>query len=99
MSETYHRAAPAGALSEGASQAMQINGWPILVCLSAGAPYAVINRCTHADSPLAGGRVRRGAIICPTHGAIFKLASGECVGASPYAPLKVFEARITDGWI
>ena len=99
MTEIFHRAVEASALVEGASLAVQINGCPVLVCLSGGAPHAVINRCTHAESPLEGGRIRKGAIICPAHGAIFKLATGECIGASPYPPLTVFKTRVEQGWI
>jgi nitrite reductase/ring-hydroxylating ferredoxin subunit len=99
MDETYLRAALVGALAEGESLALDLAGWPILLCMAGGKPHAVINRCTHADSALTGGRLRRGAIICPAHGAIFNLTTGACVAASPYPPLRVFPVRIVAEWI
>lgn len=99
MSERFHRALPVEQLAEGMSRALEINGWPIVVCVSEGRHHAVINRCTHADSPLAEGRVRRGAIICPQHGAPFNLATGACAASLGYRPLKLFCTRIVDGWV
>ena len=99
MDVGYRRAAPVTALEEGGGLATEINGWPVLLCRSGGDHHAVVNRCTHADSALVGGRVRRGSIICPAHGAIFNLQTGACVGGAGYGPLKVFPARVVDGWV
>jgi nitrite reductase/ring-hydroxylating ferredoxin subunit len=84
--------------AEGTSVAMLANGWPVLVCRADGALHALANRCTHAASPLTEGRVRRGAIMCPLHGARFELASGRCLGG-PYAALRRFPVREVDGML
>lgn len=99
MTETFHRTIEDGHLAEGGCTAVQIHGWPVLLCRAGGDVHAVIDRCTHAASPLSGGRIRRGAIMCPAHGAHFNLADGTCIGKLAYRPLKVFAVRITDGWI
>ena len=99
MSETYHRAAQIGDLSEGAGHAVQINGVPVFLCVSQGEPRALLNRCTHMGTPLTGGRIKRGAIVCPDHGAIFDLTSGKCAGGFGYIPLTVLPSRIVDGWL
>lgn len=75
-----------------------LNGWPILVCRSELGVHAVINRCTHAASPLVTGRVRRSTIICPLHGARFDLPTGKCLGGQ-YRPLKTFPVRIVNGQV
>lgn len=78
-----------------------VNGWPVLLCRDDGRLHAVINRCTHAAATFApDGRVRRGMLMCPLHGARFRLDTGECVGATGYKPLLVYPLRETvDGWL
>jgi anthranilate 1,2-dioxygenase ferredoxin subunit len=87
---------PEGDLPEGGRHPLRLNGWPILLCRSDGAIRAVIDRCSHQASPLADGRVRRGMIMCPLHGARFEIASGRCL-AGGYAALKTFETTVIDG--
>jgi nitrite reductase/ring-hydroxylating ferredoxin subunit len=98
LSETYHRAAPDSEIGENGVIGVILNGWPVALCRADGKLFAVVDKCTHANSELSGGRVRRGSIMCPLHGARFELASGKCIGA-PYRPLKTFALRVTDGWI
>jgi len=100
MSETYHRVVEAGKVEERAMLPFIVNRWPVFVCREEGKLHVLINRCTHAASALAPeGRVRRGSVMCPLHGARFKLDTGVCLGAN-YKPLMVFPFRETDdGWI
>lgn len=98
MSETFLPALVEGALSEGEKIGVRVNGWPVLICLVNGVVLAVIDRCTHAASALAAGKLRGGAIMCPLHGARFELASGRCIGG-PYSPLKTFAVRLNAGMI
>lgn len=99
MSETYHQLLPDAELASGQAQAFIVNGWPVLVARSDDQLHAVINRCTHASATLDEGRIRRGAITCPLHGARFDLASGKCLGGANYRPLKLFPVRVVDGMI
>jgi 3-phenylpropionate/trans-cinnamate dioxygenase ferredoxin subunit len=90
----------AAELGEGKSIAVDVEGRSILVCRSDGRLFAVENRCSHNQSRLEGGKLRHGVIICPLHGARFRLVTGECVnGALGYAPLETFAVRETDGVI
>ncbi len=76
-----------------------VAGWPVLIARNGGKLQAVIDRCTHAASPLSTGRVRRGAVMCPLHGARFELATGRCLGGG-YAPLMTFDVREdSEGWV
>lgn len=83
----------AAAIAEGERRSHVVNGWPVLLTRTEGRLLAVIDRCTHAAATLSEGRVRRGAIMCPLHGARFDLASGRCIGG-PYLPLKTFPVRL-----
>jgi|GEM_PF-121833 len=101
MSETFHRVAPASDIQEKAMLPFVVNSWPLFLCREEGEVHAIINRCSHAAAALApGGRVRRGSVMCPLHGARFKLSDGACLGGADYKPLKIFPWRESDdGWI
>ena len=98
MTQSFHRAAKADDLAEGSAGGVIVNGWPMLLAKSEGRLFATIDRCTHAASELSTGRIRRGAVMCPLHGARFELATGRCLGAA-YKPLMIFETRVSDGWV
>lgn len=85
-------------LAANSGQPFIVNGWPVMICRTDAGISAVINRCTHAESTFDGGRVRRGTISCPLHGARFNLADGKCIGA-PYRPLKTFPVQVENGRI
>ena len=76
-----------------------VNGCALLLVHSDGEFFAVENLCSHAHEPLACGRVKRGWISCPAHGARFDLASGEPLGAPATEPIRIFPLRMADGMI
>lgn len=98
MSESWHgMVAEAEFPAEGKATAI-LNGWHVLIAKTEDGFHAINDRCTHAASHLSGGRVRRGAIMCPLHGARFELASGKCLGGT-YRDVRVFPLRIENGMI
>ncbi len=101
MSETFHRVVKAGEIEDRSLQSFIVNGWPVLIARDEGQLHAIINRCTHAAASFTpDGRVRRGAVMCPLHGARFKLENGECIGGAGYKPLIRFPLREdSEGWI
>ncbi len=80
---------------ENESVCVNARGWSILVCRSGGRLFAVENRCTHLDMALAGGRIRRGFIFCPHHGARFALDSGAAAGPPATEALQRFACHET----
>jgi 3-phenylpropionate/trans-cinnamate dioxygenase ferredoxin component len=62
-----------------------------------GAWFAVAPECSHANLPLAGGRVRGSAILCPHHGARFDLRSGRALGPPAWTGIASWPAREADG--
>ena len=53
------------------------------------------NRCLHRDSPLAGGRVLSGRLICPMHFWCYRLPKGEHVGGE--GRLASYDVEVVDG--
>jgi len=78
-------------------QLIDTDGLNILLCNSGGTHYAIENRCTHQDSPLAGGRVRNGFISCPLHGVKFDLRTGEPRGDLARQPVQTYPVAEDSG--
>lgn len=90
---------PLAALDEGATRLVDVAGVTVLLCHDAGELYAIENRCSHLDEPLACGKVKWGWIACPAHGARFDLATGEPMNPPATAPIRTFPVRVVDGMI
>ena len=100
MSEgnSWHPLLPESEFPEEGKLATLVAGWHVLVARTEEGMFAVNDRCTHQASLLSGGRIRRGAVMCPLHGARFEVATGRCIGGA-YRDLRSFQLRITDGTI
>ena len=98
MSATWHRLIAEDEFPAEGKVATLIAGWHVLVARDENGLHAVNDRCTHQAAKLSGGRIRRGTLMCPLHGARFDLATGKCLGAT-YGDLRRFGLRITDGMI
>jgi anthranilate 1,2-dioxygenase ferredoxin subunit len=80
---------PSDQLALGGIAAVTADGWPVLITRLPEGYRAILDRCSHGAAALSGGRVRRGNIQCPLHGALFNLADGTCVGGT-YMPVRTF---------
>jgi anthranilate 1,2-dioxygenase ferredoxin component len=98
MSETWIGLIAEGEFPDEGRLATKLNGWHILIARGEDGLHAVNDRCTHQASLLSNGRIRRGAVMCPLHGARFDLATGKCLG-SAYRDLRIFPLRIEKGMI
>jgi anthranilate 1,2-dioxygenase ferredoxin component len=98
MSTTWHPLIAESAFPAEGKLATILGGWHVLVAREDGEYRAVNDRCTHQASLLSTGKIRRGAVMCPLHGARFELASGRCLGAA-YGTLRTFPVRIENGMI
>lgn len=96
MSESWHHVIAESDFPEEGKLATKIGGWYVLVARTDDGLHAVNDRCTHQASLLSGGRIRRGAVMCPLHGARFEMATGRCIGGS-YRDLRSFALRVENG--
>ncbi|RJF91239.1 Rieske (2Fe-2S) protein [Sphingomonas cavernae] len=74
---------------------VEVGGRSILLCNTKDRIFAVENQCSHAEEPLACGRIRNGWIACPAHGARFDLETGEAMNPPAKDPIVVFPVRLT----
>jgi 3-phenylpropionate/trans-cinnamate dioxygenase ferredoxin component len=63
--------------------------------------YAIEDRCSHDDGPLAEGDfdVEAGVAICPRHGSEFDVRTGRPLSLPAYLPVETFEVFVEDGVI
>ncbi len=60
--------------------------------------YAIEDRCSHDDGPLAEGEFDEGActVECPRHGSLFDLKTGKPMTLPAYVPVDTFPVIIED---
>jgi 3-phenylpropionate/trans-cinnamate dioxygenase ferredoxin component len=61
--------------------------------------YAIEDRCSHDDGPLAEGDFEPDelVVICPRHGSRFDLRTGRPLSLPAYIPVDTFEVKVEDG--
>jgi 3-phenylpropionate/trans-cinnamate dioxygenase ferredoxin subunit len=96
---TFTRALNVSDVPPGTKKPVEIAGKSILICNSNDRLYAVSNICSHAQEKLECGRMSRGWIACPVHGARFDLATGRAMNPPAKKPIPVFELRVVEDWI
>jgi 3-phenylpropionate/trans-cinnamate dioxygenase ferredoxin component len=87
-------------LPEGGRRLVEADGRKIGVFRCAGGElFAIEDRCSHDDGPLAEGEFDPGSctVECPRHGSLFDLRSGRPKSLPAYLPVETFAARIEDG--
>ena len=92
---------PVSELGPGERKIVEHEGEPIVVFNCEGDFFAIEDRCSHDDGPLAEGELdcAAGTVECPRHGSLFDLRSGRAKTLPAYQPVRVFPVEITDDTI
>ena len=63
-----------------------------------GSLFAIEDRCSHDDGPLAEGEFdpENCTVECPRHGSLFDLKSGQPKTLPAYEPVDTFPVRVED---
>jgi nitrite reductase/ring-hydroxylating ferredoxin subunit len=69
----------------------------IVLCMAESEIFALENRCPHAFSRLAGGRIEDGRLYCPWHGESFEICSGNSLGLYTTEPVRTYPVFIVNG--
>jgi 3-phenylpropionate/trans-cinnamate dioxygenase ferredoxin subunit len=88
-------------LRPGQSRIIEIDGRKLGVFNAGGELYAIEDRCSHDDGPLAEGGFdpERKTVECPRHGSLFDLETGRPKTLPAYMPVETFPVRVVDGVI
>ncbi len=94
---TYVEVAKLSDLSADRGHLVSVEESPVALFLVEGQVYAIDDRCPHAGASLATGDLCDGAVVCPRHGAMFDVCSGEALGPPAEEDVKSWRVRVTDG--
>jgi 3-phenylpropionate/trans-cinnamate dioxygenase ferredoxin component len=63
--------------------------------------YAIEDRCSHDDGPLAEGDfdAEDAVVVCPRHGSRFDIRTGRPLTLPAYVPVETFPVVVDDGWV
>lgn len=97
MTETID-VCPLNDLRPGAMRLVEWEDLEILVSNCAGTLFAMENRCSHDNGPLADGTLDAQActVECPRHGSIFDLRTGKPLTLPAYLPVDTFRVSVED---
>jgi 3-phenylpropionate/trans-cinnamate dioxygenase ferredoxin subunit len=89
---------PVDDLKPGERRLVEWEDLEIGVINCAGTVYAIEDRCSHDNGPLAEGEVDQEhcTVECPRHGSLFDLKTGEPMTLPAYVPVDVFPVIIED---
>jgi 3-phenylpropionate/trans-cinnamate dioxygenase ferredoxin component len=84
-------------LPEGEMRLLEAGGRKIGVFhCSGGELFAIEDRCSHDDGPLAEGEFDAGSctVECPRHGSLFDIRTGKPKTLPAYRPVETYEVRV-----
>ncbi len=91
--------APAAEIAPGQREVFDVEGFYIAVFNVGGTYYAIEDRCTHDDGPLAEGELYGFEIECPRHGARFDIRNGKVLLMPAVLDVQWFPVRVANGEI
>lgn len=98
-SGSFHRLIAVDDVPDGEKKPVEVEGKHLLVCHLKGEFYAIDRYCSHAKEVLDCGRMAKGWIACPVHGARFDLKTGAAKNPPAKQPIGVYPVRVMDGWV
>jgi 3-phenylpropionate/trans-cinnamate dioxygenase ferredoxin subunit len=92
---------PAAELSAGEMRLVEHEGKKIGVFNCDGTLYAIEDRCSHDNGPLAEGEFDAASctVECPRHGSLFDLGTGRPKTLPAFQPVQTFPVAIEDDTI
>jgi 3-phenylpropionate/trans-cinnamate dioxygenase ferredoxin subunit len=91
---TVERVCALADIREGEVRVVACAGRSLALSNIDGKLHAIDNLCTHDDGPLGEGRLQRGRIICPRHGAAFDATTGAALTLPAVKGVAAYEVSI-----
>jgi NAD(P)H-dependent nitrite reductase small subunit len=96
---TFVKVARTNELPPGQGKLVEIHQKRIALFNVGGRYYAIDDMCPHRGGPLSEGELEGETVVCPWHGAIFDLATGQVERLPAAAGVATYEVRVDDGEI
>jgi 3-phenylpropionate/trans-cinnamate dioxygenase ferredoxin subunit len=93
----YFEIIPEDELPDGERLFIEIGGKSIVLFKIAGKYFAIGDICSHDNGPVGDGEIEGDEVICPRHGARFKIHSGKASSLPALVDIPAYPVRITDG--
>lgn len=91
--EAWQVVAQLSEIADGCAIARVVEGQRLVICRLGADLFALDGVCTHAETELDSGRLRRERLSCPLHGAAFDVRSGAVLRGPAPSPLRRFAVR------
>ncbi|HKU58298.1 MAG TPA: non-heme iron oxygenase ferredoxin subunit [Gaiellaceae bacterium] len=91
--------APLEEFGPGSSKIVQVGWTSVGVYNCGGTLYAIEDRCSHDDGPLAEGEwdMETCRVICPRHGSAFDLRTGAPLSLPAFEPVETYPVIVDNG--
>ncbi len=100
MMEGWIRLCPVSAVGEGDVLGFTVGGESVVVMRWRGKYLAFRDVCPHESLPISeGGWLENDCLVCPWHGARFRLPKGEWVDGPPSGDLDGLAVVVREGWL
>lgn len=85
-------------LAPGEVKVVELEGEPIAVFNCDGEFFAIEDRCSHDDGPLAEGNLDQADCLveCPRHGSLFDLKTGKPKTLPAFQPVRTFPVSVSN---
>ncbi len=90
----YVTVATVGEVGPGQRKLVDVDGEPLAVFNIAGSFFAIADRCSHDDGPVAEGEVADTTVECPRHGARFNLETGKALSLPAVVDIQAYPVRV-----
>jgi chlorite dismutase len=86
-------------IADGGATVVHVGGEPVALFRISERVYAIANRCSHANGPLAEGSVEGTTVTCPWHDSQFDLETGQPLRSPAQRPVTSYRVRVEDGTV
>jgi nitrite reductase (NADH) small subunit len=91
---TFVTVARTDELTPGQGKLVEVNRKRIALFNVGGRYYALDDTCPHRGAPLSEGELEGTAVVCPWHGAIFDLGTGDVTRPPAAVGVATYDVRI-----
>jgi nitrite reductase/ring-hydroxylating ferredoxin subunit len=91
---TFIKVARTDELTPGQGKLVEVESKRIALFNAGGCYYALDDVCPHRGAPLSEGELEGATVICPWHGAIFDLATGNATRPPAATGVIAYEVRL-----
>ena len=88
---------PEGDMPDGERLFVEIGGKSIVLFKIANKYFAIGDICSHDNGPVGDGEIDGDEVICPRHGARFKIDTGKASSLPALVDIPAYPVRIMDG--